>query len=57
MGGLNPTDMTVFNNEVLFNGADVNGLSGLWATNGTAGGRTSFLLKHRAPRPDSIPLT
>src|ERR1700733_640454 len=56
-GGLNPTDMTVFNNEVLFNGADVNGLSGLWATNGTAGGRTSFLLKHRAPRPDSIPLT
>ena len=36
--GLNPSDMTVFNNEVLFNGADADGLSGLWATDGTAGG-------------------
>ncbi len=36
--GLNPTDMTVFDGEVLFNGADANGLSGLWATDGTAGG-------------------
>jgi hypothetical protein len=36
--GLDPTDLTVFNNEVLFNGADADGLSGLWATNGTAGG-------------------
>jgi hypothetical protein len=36
--GLNPTDMTVFKNEVLFNGADASGLSGLWATDGTAGG-------------------
>ena len=36
--GLDPTDMTVFNNEVLFNGVDANGLSGLWVTDGTAGG-------------------
>ena len=34
----NPTDMTVFNDEVLFNGVDANGLSGLWVTDGTAGG-------------------
>jgi len=36
--GLDPTDMTVFNGEVLFNGTDAQGLSGLWATDGTAGG-------------------
>ena len=37
-GGLDPTDMTVFNGEVLFNGVDANGLSGLWETDGTVGG-------------------
>ena len=36
--GLDPSDMTVFNNEVLFNGVDANGLSGLWVTDGTVGG-------------------
>ena len=36
--GLDPTDMIVFNNEVLFNGVDASGLSGLWVTNGTVGG-------------------
>jgi hypothetical protein len=36
--GLDPTDMTVFNGKVLFNGADAQGLSGLWATDGTAEG-------------------
>ncbi len=30
--------MTVFDGKVLFNGVDVNGLSGLWVTDGTAGG-------------------
>ena len=30
--------MIVFNNEVLFNGVDANGLSGLWVTDGTVGG-------------------
>jgi ELWxxDGT repeat protein len=29
--------MTAFNNEVLFNGVDANGLSGLWVTDGTVG--------------------
>ena len=44
--GIDPTDMTVFSGEVLFNGVDA-GLSGLWAWNGTgatellAGGGTS----------------
>ena len=36
--GLDPTDMTVFNNEVLFNGVDAASLSGLWVTNGTVAG-------------------
>ena len=38
--GIDPTDMTVFNEEVLFNGVDNTGagLSGLWVTNGTAAG-------------------
>jgi len=30
--------MAVFNNEMLFNGVDSNGRSGLWVTDGTAGG-------------------
>src|SRR6516162_9408231 len=33
--GLNPSDLTVFNNEVLFNS---NGYGGLWVTNGTTAG-------------------
>ena len=41
--GLNPTDLTVFNGEVLFNGADANGLSGLWMTDGSAGGTHELL--------------
>ena len=36
--GIDPTDMTVFNGKALFNGVDRSGLSGLWATDGTAGG-------------------
>jgi ELWxxDGT repeat protein len=36
--GLDPTDITVFGSEVLFSGVDANGLTGLWVTNGTAGG-------------------
>ena len=36
--GVDPTGMTVFNNEVLFNGVDSGGLSGLWVTNGTVDG-------------------
>src|SRR5215472_7789363 len=35
--GLDPLDLTVFNNKVLFNGADASG-NGLWVTNGTAAG-------------------
>ena len=41
--GLDPTDMTVFNGKVLFNGVDAQGLSGLWATDGTAGGTHEVL--------------
>jgi ELWxxDGT repeat protein len=36
--GLNPFDLTVFKNEVLFNGLDSSDQSGLWVTNGTAAG-------------------
>jgi hypothetical protein len=41
--GLDPTDMTVFDGKVLFNGADANGLSGLWETDGTAAGTHEVL--------------
>ena len=41
--GLDPTDMTVLGNEVLFSGVDASGLSGLWVTNGTAGGTHELL--------------
>jgi hypothetical protein len=34
--------MMVFNNEVLFNGVDASGHTGLWETDGTAGGRQEF---------------
>jgi ELWxxDGT repeat protein len=37
-GGLDPRDMMVFGNKVLFNGTDANGNHGLWVTDGTAGG-------------------
>jgi ELWxxDGT repeat protein len=36
--GLLPTDLTVFNGEVLFAGVDSAGKVGLWVTNGTAAG-------------------
>ena len=36
--GLDPTDLTVFGNEVLFNGLDQNGDRQLWVTDGTAAG-------------------
>jgi ELWxxDGT repeat protein len=37
-GGLDVSDLTAFNGEVLFNGQDSNGSYGLWVTNGTADG-------------------
>jgi ELWxxDGT repeat protein len=37
-GGLEPTNLTVFNREVLFSGTDVSGVRGLWVTNGSAAG-------------------
>jgi ELWxxDGT repeat protein len=36
--GLDPSDFTVYNGEVLFSGIDSNGQYGLWETNGTAAG-------------------
>ena len=38
--GLNPSDLTVFGNQVLFNGVDnvAGNVGGLWTTNGTAAG-------------------
>ena len=49
--GLDPTDMTVIGNEVLFSGVDANGLSGLWVTNGTASGTRELLAEARARQP------
>ena len=36
--GLSPSDFTVFNNEVLFEGFDSSGERSLWVTNGTVAG-------------------
>jgi ELWxxDGT repeat protein len=36
--GLDPSDLTVYNGEVLFSGIDSSGLYGLWETDGTAVG-------------------
>jgi len=36
--GLDPTDFTVYDGEVLFSGYDSSGKLGLWVTNGTAAG-------------------
>jgi ELWxxDGT repeat protein len=36
--GLNPSNLAVFNGEVLFAGTDLSGAVGLWVTNGTAMG-------------------
>jgi ELWxxDGT repeat protein len=36
--GINPGDMTLFNGEMLFEGADTSDKSGLWVTNGSAAG-------------------
>ncbi len=41
--GLNPSDMTVFENEVWFSGVDANGLTGLWVTDGSAPGTHELL--------------
>ena len=38
LSGLNPTNLTVFNGEVLFGGLDASGDMGLWVTNGTVAG-------------------
>jgi ELWxxDGT repeat protein len=38
VGGLNPSNFVVINNEVLFKGLDANNQTGLWVTNGTAAG-------------------
>jgi len=41
--GLDPSDLTVFNGETLFDGVDSSGLSGLWETNGTAAGTSEIV--------------
>ena len=41
-GGLDPSDLTMFNGEVLFAGADGASEYGLWVTNGTAAGTTEI---------------
>ena len=55
--GLDPTDMTVFNGEVLFNGVDADGKSGLWVTNGSAAGTRELVAGAGSASSGSIPLT
>src|SRR5690348_7249429 len=38
LGGLNPSDSTVYNGYVFFAGVDAHARAGLWETNGTAAG-------------------
>ena len=46
--GLNPSDLTVFHNEVFFNGdnsrSTSHAVSGLWVTNGTVAGASELVL-------------
>jgi len=48
-GGLNVSDLTVFNNEVLFNAFDAAGTRGLWVTDGTAAGTHEIPVNNAAP--------
>ena len=55
--GVNPSDMTVFNGSVLFNGFDTAGNQGLWTTNGAASGAAEITAHNRGAdnrrtRPD-----
>jgi ELWxxDGT repeat protein len=36
--GLNPSNLEVYNDQLLFQGVNLKGFPGLWTTNGTAGG-------------------
>src|SRR5271156_1908429 len=38
MGGVNPSDLTAFDDGLLFNGRDAAGNLGLWRSNGTSSG-------------------
>ncbi len=52
--GLAPSDLTVFNGEVLFNGLDKNGLQQLWETNGTAAGTQEVAAPSQGLRPSNM---
>jgi len=47
--GLIPLDLTVFGNEVLFNGTDASEYQGLWVTNGTAAGTSELGVSGASP--------
>src|ERR1700722_15623662 len=47
--GLIPLDLTVFGNEVLFNGTDASDSPGLWVTNGTAAGTSELGISGASP--------
>src|SRR5262245_36256372 len=42
VGGLDPTDLTVFNGEMLFDGLDSSNHHNLWVTNGTVAGTSEI---------------
>ena len=47
--GLNPSELTVFNGEVFFNGFDKSGLPQLWETDGTAAGTQMLAPANASP--------
>ena len=55
--GIDPSDITYLNNEVLFAGVDQNHAIGLWATNGTAAGTIKLIGTEAGPSTQFIPRT
>jgi ELWxxDGT repeat protein len=52
--GIAPSDLTVFNGKVLFNGLDKNGLQQLWETNGTVAGTQEVAAPSQGLRPTNM---
>ena len=56
-GGLNPTDLTVYNGYVFFAGDDASVQAGLWETNGTAAGTHELAVAGASSGPFSTGLS
>ncbi len=47
--GLNPTNITIANGQIFFAGTDSNGSTGLWKSDGTAGGTVELKVANAGP--------